>query len=316
MIPAFSNKKILLIANPFAGHGHLKKKWDSKIFPALKDVFPPFEVVFTKQPREATQLAKKGCLENFDFIFALGGDGTLNEVINGFFDKNDNPIDPHCTLGILPFGSGGDFLRGLNYPRNFYKALIKLQNAQIHKIDIGKITYENSRFVTRYFLNIANAGVVANIMNRVNSIPRFLFPLWRYLLGTCLGFCSYNNQNVELTIDDTQKLSFNLTNLLVANGNFFGRGMQPTPQAKINDGLFDVLILKNANLFKFSRYLPRLYRGSIPAESDHHLTLRCQKISLKKLEQTLPLSIEMDGEPYGEGNVSFLNLKENLSIFY
>jgi YegS/Rv2252/BmrU family lipid kinase len=297
-------KKYFLIANPSAGHRKLGRKWKSEIHPFLKDTLRDFDFRFTNGPLNAITLTRQALHAGYETIVAMGGDGTLNEVVNGFFEHG-SPINPQASLSLLPFGSGGDFTRTVQIPRQYQSAAESLLNASERRIDVGIVEFANKKFPPRYFLNIADAGVVANVMHFVNATPRVLPSLLRYLWGACFGFLTYSNIPVRVTLDGMRRFEVELTNLIVGNGRYFGRGMNPTPFAELDDGLFDILIFKNANLFSFLKRLPGLYGGKVTPESHRHETHRAREILIEPLDPKKKLWIEMDGETYGEGAVTF-----------
>lgn len=293
------------IANPAAGKGRLGKDWNKTISPLLKSKLGSFDHAFTTQPGNATEIAEQALsAKKYSTVVVLGGDGTLNEVVNGFMATSPE-IRDRVALGIIPFGSGGDFARTVGMPRRFKNALDALLSAKAQRIDVGMAEFSDVNFPKRYFVNIANAGVVASVMLKVNHISRSWPALWRYLMGSIKGFNAFENVLTRISFDNGPAREIHLTDLLVANGRYFGRGMQPAPNANLQDGLFDVLIFKNASLGVFLKNLPRLYRGKISGSSASHETLRCKSVRVEVLDSKKTLPIEMDGENHGIGNVMF-----------
>jgi YegS/Rv2252/BmrU family lipid kinase len=294
----------MVIANPTAGQGELNRKWDKEILPVLKETLKFFDFEFTRKQGEASQVAAKALADGYDLIVAMGGDGTLNEVVNGFFD-GERPIRPEAAVGLLPFGSGGDFARSVPLPRDWRLAVKHLVTRKTRRIDIGRATFSAGRFPPRYFINIANAGVVASIMHQVNSLSRRIPPLARYLSGMVKGFGSYRNLPVRLRLTPQGTHRVNLTNVVIANGQYFGKGMHPAPQARLDDGFFDVVVLKNSSLARFLIQLPQIYgiKPVIPTADVE--VFRAQAVSVETLSPAAPLPIEMDGETVGSGSAVF-----------
>lgn len=298
-------KNYFLIANPAAGKGRLGKDWEAVIAPLLKSKLGSFDHAFTTRSGEASEIVERALsTEKYSAVVVLGGDGTLNEVVNGFM-----AIPPETrnrvALGVLPFGSGGDFARTIGMPRRFEDALDALLCAEIQQIDVGVAEFTDARFTKRHFANIANAGVVASVMLKVNRMPRKWPALWRYLVGSVKGFGAFENVLTRISFDGGAPRDILLTNLIVANGRYFGRGMKPAPSANLQDGLFDVIIFKNASLGIFLKNLPRLYRGKISGSSASHETFRCKTVSVEVLNLEKVLPIEMDGENCGQSSVAF-----------
>lgn len=297
-------REIMLVVNPRAGQGTLGKKWDNEVFPFLQKKLKNFEFEFTQKPGDATRLTARALNQGFDLIVSMGGDGTLNECLNGFFEDG-LPLKPHAALGLLPFGSGGDFTRTLQLPRDYQLATEHLLTRKTRQIDVGLVSFPGSRTAPRYFINIANTGAVAMIMRRVNAMNRRIPPLARYLAGTVLGFVDSKNIKVRLRLKPQGTHVVSLTNLVVANGQYFGKGMRPAPQAKIDDGLLDVVVLKNANLTQLMLNFPQLYgvKSALPTKILE--TYRAREVSVSLIHAQDKLYTEMDGETYGEGEVHF-----------
>lgn len=300
-----STESYFFIANPAAGKGRLGKDWKTTIAPLLKSKLASFDYAFTTKSGDAKEIAQRVLTAGqFSTVVVLGGDGTLNEVVNGFM-ASPSEIRGRVALGVIPFGSGADFARTAGMPRRFEDALAALLRAEIRPIDVGVAEFSDAHFPKRHFVNIANAGVVASVMLKVNRMSRRWPALWRYLVGSVQGFGAFENVPTRISFDDGPAREIRLTDLLVANGRYFGRGMLPAPNADLQDGLFDVLIFKNASLGIFLKNLPRLYRGKISGASSSHETLRCKTVRVEILDMGKNLPVEMDGENCGTGNVTF-----------
>ncbi|EKD50996.1 MAG: hypothetical protein ACD_62C00372G0004, partial [uncultured bacterium] len=222
--------RAFVIANPTAGGGALHRKWNHLVRPLLKQGLGSFDFAFTTGPGDATLITRKALLSGHKRVVALGGDGTLNEVVNGFFESG-KPVNTKASLAVLPFGSGGDFARSLAIKKTTSGFVQYLTGQHIKPVDVGRITIKGCAS-QRYFINIAEAGLGACIMAHVNNMNRRLPAITRYLTGTVCGFARYRNipVNIHLSgpgLPNTQISGVNLTNLIVANGRYFGRGMCP-----------------------------------------------------------------------------------------
>lgn len=294
-------KKTILIANPNAGNRSLMKRWDKEIYPFLKDTLKKFDVEFTKKMGDATNLSTQACHDGYELIISMGGDGTLNEVVNGFFN-NGSLINQDSTLGILPFGSGGDFVRTLRFDHNYKKAATHLTTKKTKMIDVGIIEYSNTDYNPRYFINIAEIGLGGAIMKRVNAKNKRVPAIMRYLTGSFQGFLDYQNIKARIHLKPQGSHQVNLTNLIIANGQYFGRGMRPAPQAKLDDGLFDVVVIKNLNFAKFIINFPQIYMAKKFVSSDILDYFQAEQIKVEVVNKDDRLSTELDGENHGEGN--------------
>lgn len=303
----------MLIVNPAAGGGLLKKKWKSEIHPFLKKTLGQFDHSFTKEPGHATVLTRTALNRGFTVIGVLGGDGTLNEAVNGFFDGT-KPVNPHASLAAIPFASGGDFIRTLGMERDYRMAVKRLLSKRVKKIDVGLVTFANADIRPRYFVNIAEAGLGAVIMKRVNrknkNIPSFL----RYLSGTLQGFFDFTNIAVRLILPDKRSHEIALTNLIVANGQYFGYGMRPAPHACLDDGLFDVIVLKNLNPLKLVQLFPQIYLKKKSLSPRHVEFFRTNILRVEVLDKKKTLYTEMDGETHGHGDQTFTLVSQALNV--
>lgn len=293
--------KIMLIANPMAGNKALSAKWNKEIYPFLKENIPAFSFEFTKRKGHATQLAAQAIENGYQLIVSMGGDGTNNEIVNGFFD-GQRPRNPDACFGVLPFGSGGDFIRTLGIERDFKKAALRLNSKKFLSIDIGRVEFSLKNHPARYFINAAEVGLGALIMNRVNSKNKTWPALIRYVTGSFQGFLDYKNTLVDLTLDNKKKTNINLTNLIVANGQYFGRGMRPAPKAKLDDGLFDILVIKDLNFLKFVKNFHKLYGKKKRLPTSILETHRCRAIEVQVHHAPGQLKTELDGETCGSGH--------------
>lgn len=305
--------KIKLIANPSAGSQKLQKKWLHEISPFLKEKLPPFDFEFTREKHHATEIARESIKHGYNMIVAMGGDGTLNEVLNGFFEKGEM-INPEAGLGILPFGSGGDFIRSLNFERTYKKAYEHLLSPHFTPIDVVVAKFDTPEIPDRYFINISETGLGASIMKRVNAKNRMIPSLLRYVSGSFQGFKDYKNIPIEITLDDNEHLDVNITNLIIANGQYFGRGMRPAPDAVLDDGVLDIVVIKDMSWSKFIICFPELYTKKKRVSKNVFKRYRAKSIRVRCKNDKDILETEVDGELCGSGSVAFSILPKALNI--
>jgi diacylglycerol kinase (ATP) len=296
-----------LIANPASGSCKLRQRWKKEIFPALERILGVFQVAFTAGPGDAELLARHALEDGAHLIIAMGGDGTLNEVVNGYF-HHGRPVNSKAEIGILPFGSGGDFIRSTSIPRDYLKAAQFLVSTKATAVDVGVIRFTQVKNKSRYFINIANAGLVASIMYRVNKLPRKVPALGRYVAGSMQGFFDYSNIDARISLHDEvsgKKIekTIALTNVTIANGRCFGRGMKPAPQAQIDDGLFDIFALRDFKTVDFLTLFPQLYLEKKRLAPALYNTYQTRKITIEPVRKNQSLIIEADGENLGSGAV-------------
>jgi YegS/Rv2252/BmrU family lipid kinase len=239
--------KHLFIINPVAGQGK-----PLKLIPEIQKIFSSrsdqFIIEVTQKPGHATDIAKSYANKDNYRVYAIGGDGTLNEVLNGL-------INTGSSLAVIPAGTGNDFSRTLFTTSNTQDILIQTIDGKERLIDIAKIN-------NRYFINISSVGLdaeVANTTNRLKNTGMFRGG-FAYLAGLFATLLKYNSHVLKVTIDG-QTFEKESLLLAIANGKFYGGGIQPTPEANISDGLLDICFVTKMNIFKILKLLPLYIKG-------------------------------------------------------
>ena len=251
--------KTLVVVNPNSANGSTGKKWP-EIREALMEHIGSFEEKFTTSTGNATDLVREGLAAGAQRIICVGGDGTNNEVVNGFFDGT-TPLGAQAVLGFVPRGTGGDLRKTLGIGKELRSCLPVLAQGHTMPADLGAVEFEDHRSqrVRRLFVNITSFGIGGLVDKKVN----------------------------ESTL--------RVNNVAVANGQYFGGGMWVAPQARINDGLFDVIILgdltKRDLIFKGARIYKGTHLGleKVKMFRGNHVEATCD-------EEVL---IDMDGEQPG-----------------
>jgi diacylglycerol kinase (ATP) len=252
----------------------------------------------TACPGHAVELARTALAEGHSYLVAVGGDGTVQEVVNGMMGDR-GPLDPDAVLGIVSSGSGSDFIRTFDLPRRPAQAIGTLSGTRVVEVDLGRASFSvNGGTATRYFTNIAEAGIGAEIVRRAERLPRRLGRA-RYLVGFGLGLTNFSATGSRLVVDG-QERTLELTDLIVANARYFGGGMHIAPGADPADGSFDVLAVKGTK-WDYVAALGKLYRGRhlpSPAIEEH----RGQRV---EVTADVPLLVEADGEILGTTPAAF-----------
>jgi YegS/Rv2252/BmrU family lipid kinase len=289
--------KIQVIVNPESNKGRTKRRWE-QIKQALRTFLKEFKYEFTEKPLQAIEISRAAIKEGTELIVGVGGDGTINEIANGFYE-NQRIINPQTALGIVPSGTGCDLIRSLNIPLNLKKAMNVITQAPSSWIDIGRVRYQghSGKEEERYFLNVADFGIGGEVVKRVNEnrMKRKTSSYLRCLIST---FFSYKNKRVRIKIDGNELPAEEYLVGTVSNGRIFGKGMKIAPQAKLDDGLFDVVLVKGMRIIEFLRNVWKIYTGS-------HLThpkislIRGHKIEAYPQEEE-DILIELDGEQLGK----------------
>jgi len=288
--------KVHVIVNPYSARGKTQYRWEN-IKTVIRHYFSEFKYIFTEKPNQATEIARELLTDGFDLIIGIGGDGTLNEITNGFFSgKSKQVINEEASLGIIPSGTGSDFIRYLKIPRDFKKSVELIKNSKRKKIDVGKITFPGTGREQKFFINIADFGLGADVIKTLSEVPESKRGPLSYYTGLLSTLKSYQSKNVRIVIDDKQEISGKFLIGAVANGGIFGGGMMIAPNAEVNDGYFDLVLVKDMKKLEIIRNTPHLYRGTIVHNP------KVEVYRAKRIEVTSPddTHLEFDGELGGK----------------
>ncbi|MBI1909988.1 MAG: diacylglycerol kinase family lipid kinase [Deltaproteobacteria bacterium] len=307
------NLKTFFIINPKAGGGKADRRW-----PRIRETlrtggFDGFEEVFTEATGHATELATEALRNNFEMVVAVGGDGTIHEVVNGFFHQG-TLIKTGACLGILSLGRGSDLIRALGRSQKWEEQLRLLYGKETRMIDLGKIAYlaPDGRRRERYFVNIADCGIVGDVLQRLGQFPGFLGGTIAYLGSSLESFLLYRNKKVTITIDGEKLEPRRACAVIVANGQSFGGGLKVAPKAEIDDGLLDILIVADFHLLDFVLALPRLYAGTIDRSRSSKIIYRkAKKVHVASEEKVL---LDVDGEQPGLLPAAFEIVPKGLAV--
>lgn len=295
MTPA---RKIGVIVNPRSAGGRTARRWP-QIAQVLEQRIGRFTPRFTRGRGDAIGLTRELLAQKCDLIIGVGGDGTFNEIANGFI-QGDKLVRPGASMGILPAGTGGDFRRmfGFSSGSGVADAIELLAAGRPVPIDVGKVKFatREGKPAERYFVNLVSFGMGGAVAARARN---FLTPLGGKLAFLWATFCvllSYRGKSVRVRVDGSgHETVWRVTNVAVGNGRFHGGGMYPCPTAEMNDGIFEVTIIEYMNMFQLLRDIGVLYSGEIYTHpKTHHL--RGVRIEAESEAETL---IEVDGEPLG-----------------
>ncbi|MFN2493488.1 MAG: diacylglycerol kinase family protein [Pyrinomonadaceae bacterium] len=308
----------LIIVNPESAGGATGKAWP-KIASDLATHFGAFTPKFTTHPGEAIELAADATRHGVKMIVACGGDGTISEVANGILSAAGD-----SELGILPSGTGGDFRKTIGISSRSADAAKILRQGRTRQIDIGRVTLMNSRgeHESRYFLGVASFGMSADVISRVKDEGAEWFsgkgPKW--LTGRLsFGFSMVQSAlkttatHVMVQLDDKTATHLSVANLCVANAKYFGGGMKIAPNAKLDDGKFDVISIGDLGAAKILTNAPRLYLGAHLGMSDVYHAL-AKKVYARPINKNEHIEIEVDGELLGHLPATFQILPKALRV--
>jgi YegS/Rv2252/BmrU family lipid kinase len=295
-----------LIVNPAAGAGKTARKWPN-IMARLRSLDLRFDYDLTEAPGHARELAQTAVSKGYELVVSVGGDGTINEVVNGLYDTGSIA---DILFGIVGTGTGGDYIRSIGIPRSHLEACQRLKNPRKTTVDVGVIEYpDGSETVKRLFVNFAGMGFDAEIVKTTTLKYKTLNATAAYLAGLLSTLVFYRNKAVTLSIDG-EPVAEKVCTVLLNNGKYGGGGMFAAPDADLSDGLLDVLIIGDLSKADLLWSLPRVYRGT-------HLTH--PKVTLKKARQIeiksdTSVSLQADGELLGELPASAYVLPALLNI--
>jgi diacylglycerol kinase (ATP) len=301
-VESLRSERAFIVVNPKAQNGRASKEWP-KLEQMIAEVYHgEYRVEFTSAPLHATSLTKQALREGYDLVVALGGDGLLNEVVNGFFEQR-RATNPDSTLGILPFATAADFIKTIGIPRDFKEAVKRLDGSSSRRCDVGLISCESltGQSITRYFINVAEFGVGADVVDRVNRTTKRFGGRTSFTWGILRTIPFYRNKTVSYSIDNGTESEERINNFVIANGRFYGAGLKPAPNAEIDDGLFDISIIGDVGLFESISSLGKLRDGTY-LELPTVTSKRGTGVAARCSEQVL---IEADGEVVGKLPATF-----------
>ena len=304
--------KTTVIINPYAGNGRTEKLWPD-IEAALKQSIGSFQTEQTKSQGDAVLLTRKALEDGATRIVAVGGDGHLNEVLNGFIE-NDVQRNPQASLSFVMSGTGCDFQRSLGISGKWQNAVAELKDAKVRKIDVGKVTYTaaDKTQKIRYFDNIASFGLSGAVDHYIDNsrLGNYLGGTMLFLWATIKTVFSHHNQVIRYRIDDGPQEEIRTRLSLLANGRFFGGAMHAAPEAELDDGLLDLLMLKEISLARFLWHLPKIYKGTHLELPEIHFQ-KVRKFTAESSEQVI---LDIDGESPGYLEATFEVLPKILNL--
>ena len=298
--------KVGVILNPVAGGGRLKRGWP-EIEAALKPHCAELAMRETEEAGDGERLALAFAGQGCDLVIAAGGDGTASEAADGLLQARAETARS-VALGILPCGTGTDFARGLGLPRDPIEAVKRIVEATPRAVDVGRVSFidDHGALASRHFINIASVGLSGATDRAVNADKRKgkVSAKALFYLRTVIEFLRFRFQNVRIIVDDGEPFEARVALVSACNGRFFGAGMMIAPDAELNDGTFDVVIVRASGKLGLLKDLRLLYGGR---HRNHHAItiLRGHKVTVEPLDAgNVPL-VDVDGESPGRAPATF-----------
>jgi diacylglycerol kinase (ATP) len=311
----------ILVVNPNSASGLTGKGWND-LYSEIKAVLgDSVEVALTKKPGDGTILARQFLKQGFKKVVAIGGDGTLNEVANGFFEEpvgiHSNktnggpaaefsplkPINPDAIMGVVPAGTRNVLAKSLGLPEGVAECCKTFQLGKPKKMDVIYATVtsqeDHSSTTSRIFLNAAEMGVAGEIIERSKKVRQVVNSrIVSTIASIATTLPTYQSNECEISIGNNRKkfATIKMTMAVVANGQFLGGGFKVAPHASMSDGLLDLVILKDSGSLKMIDELINMKDGDY-TEGDKITYRQTTKVSLISKERDV--TVTLDGEPLG-----------------
>ena len=297
-----------LIVNPVSADGRTGRDWP-KNEPLLRRLLPPFTVWTTSRPNQATELAYQAVEQGYSTVAVHGGDGTVNEVVNGLLE---HPKFETMSLAILSCGTGADLVRTLGISHSLTAAARQARGNVVRKIDLGLARFLdlNGNPCRRHFLNVTDVGFGGDLVRYVNSHSKRWGGKLSFFRGLLVTLFHYRNKRVRIGLDDRPPFEAKVSSIVIANGQYFGGGMWVAPPARMDDGVLEVVVVGDVSRLEVLTNTRRLYRGTLSGHPKVQV-FSAQTISLESDEEVL---IDMDGELVGRLPVRFELLSKKIKI--
>jgi len=293
-----------IIANPTSGNGIVQKKW-SKIIATLKQYKIPFEFSFSAYKNHEKELVFKALEKGYKNFISIGGDGTLHQIVNAAMIQKI--IDPkQIKIGIIPMGTGNDWVKTYKIPKNIEQAIIIIRNQKTYLQDIGKLELLNTNTIT-YFNNLAGIGFDGFVVKNVLNYKKY--GSFSYLIATVMSFLKYKQQPVTIRFNNI-KIKANILLTLVGICKYSGGGMQLTERVNTNDGVFDISIAKNFSFISVLLNILKFYNGTIT----HHKKVETYKTNSIRISAKEKAFIQADGELIGNGGFEAVIIAKALNF--
>jgi YegS/Rv2252/BmrU family lipid kinase len=280
----------VFLVNPASANGSTGRRWPELARRAAAAGLRG-DALLSERRGHLGELAREAALAGAELLVIVGGDGSVNEVANGLAGVTAPP-----EVAVIPRGTGWDFVRTFGIPRPIDDAVRVALSGASRTIDLGRVTYRSwdGRETGATFANVASAGMSGAIAQRANETTKALGGKASYLLATLRVFAGWSASEVTLTVGDETRTA-PMFDVVVANGRYFGGGMQMCPDAEPDDGLFDVVTIGDVTKRDLVQTMPKIYRGTHLPHPKAEL-LRGATVTIESRDA---LPIQLDGEQPG-----------------
>jgi diacylglycerol kinase (ATP) len=282
------------MVNPASANGQTGRRWPELAHRA-ETLGLPGRAYISERPGQLPELARAAISDGARLLVTVGGDGTVNEVVNGVTGTD-------AELAIVPRGTGTDFVRSFGIPKGFDEAIAVAKSGKPRTIDLGRATYRTwaGHDASSYWANVASAGMSGAIAKRTNETTKAFGGKLSYLWATFAVFARWDATQIDVTVDG-EKRSAPMHDVIVANGRYFGGGIMICPEAEPDDGTFDVLLLGDLTKLDLITTMNKTYKGKhLP-----HPKAELLRGSTVTIDAPQALPIQLDGEQPGTTPVRF-----------
>ncbi len=284
--------KALVILNPVSGNGAAEKQWP-RIEDALRQGGLAFELARTTAPREATTLAEKAKRDGYETLIAVGGDGIVHEIVNGMMRASNG--EPSGTLAVIPVGNGNDFAKMLPLAPDWREGVRRVLAGKTRWFDIGRMVGDQPapgiETNAHYFDNGLDTGFGALVATHVNEIP-YLSGTALYLAAVFKTLLNFYIPRVKIELEDDDPIEQPSTMIAVSIGQCYGNAFWLTPNARVDDGLLDVMIAQGLGRIGILSLIPKVMKGTHVGDPRVHFVQTSRLV----IESPDPLAVELDGE--------------------
>lgn len=274
-------KKAMLIVNPSSG-GEKSKDFEERAAERLREFFDEVEVVHTEGAGDATEFCQKACREEYDSVFAMGGDGTVNEAVNGLAEQ---PYIP--KFGFFPLGTVNDLARALNLPMDPEEAIAQFSPDRLVDLDIGKIN-------DTCFMNVVAIGVLPESINDVESEDKTKLGKFAYYLSAAKRLINMETFLFKVEIDGEEE-ELESSTILIGLTNSVGGFETLFPEAEVNDGFLNFMAIRDRNLLDTIKAVPDLLKG-VDSSTENVKYRRFKSCSIRQQGDGEPLTVNIDGD--------------------
>lgn len=284
-----------VIVNPVAGSGRGLIDFP-QISKLLRNDDIRHDAVFTEHKHHATELTVTAANQGYRRIIVIGGDGTLNEVVNGLFIQK--AVEPReMLLAVIAVGTGNDWVRTFGIPQHYSEAIRAIREGRSFLQDVGTVTYTESHYTqTRYMANVAGLGFDAHVISTFNHLKMKGYKGgWMYLYSILKSYFRYKSSGARIWVDDEVVFNDLMFSLAIGICKYNGGGVQQLPNALADDGLLDLTIIRPVHWWHIVFRLKKLFNGDI-YQIGHVIHAQGRKV---KIEAAPSIQLETDGELMG-----------------